>query len=136
MTTAKIMSGRMMSPETGVGPGASDVSTEDSGGGGETVKIGDRDVDDSEFRESWSGLRRALFLVGAMGCNSEAGDSLIEETTTAGGGETALSKSSSSGCTDLPNEVATGVFSSRISSSDFSLSGGSFDKPSSVFQKA
>lgn len=65
-----------------------------------------------------------------MGCSSASGEAMIGETMTEGGGETDLSSSSSTGRTDRLKEDARGVLSSRISSSAFSLSGGSFDRPS------
>ena len=125
-TTAKIISGRMMSPDTGVVPGSR--GAEDSGGG-ETVRMGD--VDCAESAEA-SSLSNAVCSVIVKGFISATGESVIGETTTAGVGDVArsASSSSSSAWTVLPNELASGVLSSRISSSAFSRRGGSLDRPS------
>ena len=89
-TTANIMSGRMMSPETGVGSGAGEI---DASGGGEMVRIGDGGCTESPEASS---LRSEVASVATNGRISAMGDSVIGETMTAGGGETALSSSSSS----------------------------------------
>lgn len=120
-----------MSPETSVGPAAGDIfADEESGGADETVKRGDGGSGESDGVEGLLMLGTNASLRERTSCGSAAGDSVMGEIMTVGGGETALSTSSSTGRTDLPNEDARGVFSSRISSSAFNLSGGSLDRPS------
>lgn len=128
-TAAKIIKGRMTSPETGVGVegGGGDIVKRGEGVRRGTFKVDDPSADSS--LDSMAGLSVSGFGNGSV----DSGESTI----VAGVGDSRSlvsgfeDSSSASSCeVRLPNVPARGVLSSKVNSSGFNLIGGSLDNPS------